>query len=96
MRRVTRNYILALIMLPAALFQAVSGFIIWRARHEGDGFRGGGIEELGEEATSLWEKHTLSDVHAWVAVALLVLLIIHIVLNWKWIVYTTKNYFIKR
>ena len=93
MRKATRNYLLALIMFLLALFQAVSGFVMWLPLPGGDGYKGGSGAGIGREATLLWDKHTWVNLHDWVAVTLLVLLIIHLALHWKWIVYATKKLF---
>jgi hypothetical protein len=92
MRKATRNYILFFILFLLGLFQAMSGFILWfgLARGGGQG-RGWG----GGTATTFWSlsRHTWTDVHSWVALALLVMIIIHIILHWHWIVRMTKSYF---
>ena len=78
-------------MFLLALFQAVSGFLMWLVIPSG-GYKGGRGEELADP-TFLWSRHTWIDIHDWTAVALLVLIIIHIILHWKWIVYMTKKVF---
>ena len=92
MRKATRNYMLGVILFILALFQAMSGFILWfgLARGGGQG-RGWG----GGTATTFWSltRNTWTDIHSWVAVALLVIIIIHLILHWKWIVYMTISYF---
>ena len=87
MRKATRNYLLVLIMFLLALFQAVSGFVLWFVLPRGG--RGGGLDA---EITFLWSRDTWIYLHTWVAVALLVMLVLHLVLHWKWIVQTTKIY----
>ena len=56
-------------------------------------FRGSG----GGEAT-FWSlsRNDWADLHGWVAVALVVVVIIHLVVYWKWIIYVTKSYFKER
>jgi len=44
------------------------------------------------EATFLWSRDTWIVLHDWVAVALLVVVVLHLVLHWKWIVYTTETF----
>jgi hypothetical protein len=78
-------------MFLLALFQAVSGFLMWLVI-PGGGYRGSRGTELTDNIF-LWPRHTWIDLHDWVAVALLVMLIIHLILHWKWIVYTTKKSF---
>jgi hypothetical protein len=80
-------------MILLALFQAVSGFILWLALPGGDGYRGGRNAGLAGQATLLWERHTWIDLHDWTAVALLVIIVIHLILHWKWIAYMSKSYF---
>lgn len=96
MRKATQNYILFVILFFIGLFQAVSGFVMWFAlRHGGEGYgRGGGG---GSSEGIFWSltKDTWRDLHDWAAVALLVMIIIHLILHWKWIVYMTKSYFKK-
>ena len=91
MRKATRNYLIALVMVLLALFQAVSGFVMWLVLPRGGGgYRGGG-GGLATADTFLWERHTWMDIHDWVAVALVVMVVIHVILHRKWIVYVTKR-----
>jgi len=39
-----------------------------------------------------FSRKELGDLHNWTAVALVVVVIIHLVLNWEWIVSVTKTY----
>ncbi|MFC1983485.1 DUF4405 domain-containing protein [Chloroflexota bacterium] len=41
-------------------------------------------------------RHTWIELHDRVAVALVVIVIIHLVLHWKWIVYMTNSFFKKK
>ena len=92
MRKATRNYFLALVMLLLALFQAVSGFVLWLGLPRGGGdYRVGRIVESFKGLILLWSRQTWVDLHNWVAVALAVMVIIHLILHWKWIVYVTKT-----
>jgi hypothetical protein len=89
MRKATRNYILALVMVLLALFQAVSGFILWLVLPRG-GYQGGrGIAG----GTFLWSRDSWMNIHDWTAVALVVIVVIHIILHWGWIVRMTRSYF---
>jgi len=93
MRRTTRNYILDTVFGLALLFQGVTGFILWFIL-PGGGYRyrgGSGLDEVG--STFLFARHTWLDIHAWVAVALLVIFALHILIHWQWIVRMTKSYF---
>ena len=83
MRKATRNYLIALVMALLALAQAVSGFVLWLALPHS---RGGG-------GTFLWDRNSWINLHDWTAVALVVIVAIHIILHWGWIVRMTKSYF---
>jgi hypothetical protein len=89
MRRSLRNYIVDIIMLLLAAFEAVSGFVLWLILPRGGGYQGGrGLTE----ATFLWSRDTWLDLHNWVAVALVVVVVLHLVLHWRWIVYMTRTF----
>jgi hypothetical protein len=92
MKKWVQNYILFIIMFLLALLQAVSGFLLWLVIPGGQGYRGGRGVELAD-STFLWSRHTWIDLHDWVAVALVVMVIVHLILHWKWIVYMTKKSF---
>lgn len=91
MRKSTRNYIVDLIIFLLALFEVVSGFVLWLVLPRGRGYMGGRGEELVTEVTFLWSRDTWLDLHNWVAVALLVIVVIHLILHWRWIVHMTKT-----
>lgn len=82
MGKVTRNYLIALVMALLALVQAVSGFVLWLALPPGS--RGG---------TFLFSRDVWLTMHSRAAIALTVIVLIHIILHWRWIVRTTKAYF---
>ena len=79
MAKSTRNYVVALVMFLLALFEAVSGFVLWLVLPRGGGYRGG--RGLSTEATFLWSGDTWLDLHNWVAVALVVVVVIHLILH---------------
>ena len=89
MRKAVRNYILVVLLVLSSLFEAVSGFVLWFVLPRGGGFMGG--RGVSAEATFGWERHTWLDLHNWVAVALVVIVIIHVVWHWGWIVRMTKS-----
>jgi ABC-type dipeptide/oligopeptide/nickel transport system permease subunit len=86
-RKATRNYILALIMALLALFQAVSGFVLWLALPAG--YMGG----RGTDSTFLWSRGIWLNLHNWTAVALVVIVLVHVILHWGWVVRMTRSYF---
>jgi hypothetical protein len=91
MKQWARNYILFVIMFLLGLFQVVSGFVLWLVLTHGAGYRGGRGLELADNF--IWSRDTWIDLHDWTAVALLAMLILHLILHWKWIVYMTGKAF---
>ena len=92
MKKAKVLWIMAINMAMLGLAEVVSGFVLWLGFPSGGGGggRGGGLGEL-----TFWElsKHTWIDIHDWVAVALVVLVLVHVVLHWKWIVRMAKAFF---
>ena len=93
MTKAGKYLIMAIGMAVLGLFEAVSGFILWLgfpARGDGVGRGGGGSGTL-----TFWDlsRHTWIDIHDWVAVALVVLVLVHVILHWTWIVRMTKAIF---
>ena len=93
MRKSIKNYIVFVALFFLGLLEAVSGFILWFALPQG-GWHGGRFGGGAAEYT-FWSlsRHTWVDIHDWVAVAILAVVIIHLVLHWKWIIYVTKKVF---
>jgi hypothetical protein len=91
MNRVIKNYIVFIALILPAIVQAISGFILWRVLPSGEGYRGG----LGTKTTEvfLWDRHVWIDIHDIAAAVLLIVVIIHIILHWKWITTVTKRMF---
>jgi cytochrome b561 len=89
MKKWSLNYILFILLLLLGLVQAISGFLLWLVI--AGGHRGFGISRGSQPTELLWSRYTWIEIHDWVAVALVVLVIIHLILHWKWIVYTTKK-----
>jgi hypothetical protein len=91
MNRVIKNYIVFIALILPAIVQAISGFILWRVLPGGEGYRGG----LGTKTTEvfLWDRHVWIDIHDIAAAVLLIVVIIHIILHWKWITTVTKRMF---
>ena len=90
MRKSTKNYVIFIFLFLLALFQTASGFVMWLVLPSGQGYQGGRGSIVPE--VFIWDRHTWINLHDWVAVALLVILVLHLILNWKWILYHTKRY----
>ena len=94
MRKAARNYIVDLVMFVLALLEVISGFVLWLVLSKGGGHMGG--RGLITEATFLWPRGTWIVLHNWVAVALLVGVVLHLVLHWRWIVYMTRLFWTQK
>jgi hypothetical protein len=92
MRKVNVYWTLAMSMALLGLAEAVSGFVLWLGFPAGGGggrgWGGGGLGNL-----TFWElsRHTWTDIHDWVAVALVVIVTIHVIMHWKWIVRIARS-----
>ena len=89
MKQWVQNYILFILLFLAGLFETVSGFLLWLVI-PGAGFQGGRNPDYGN-ATFIWDRQVWIDLHDWTAVALVALVIIHLIIHWKWIWYMTKK-----
>ena len=76
-------------MLLLALFEVVSGFVLWFVLPRGGGYRGG--RGLIAEASFLWTRDTWIALHDWVGVALVVVVVLHLILHRQWIIFMTKR-----
>ncbi len=62
----------------------------------GRGFRGGrGVAESSEQIRQLWSlgRHDWGDIHFYLAVVFVGLMVIHIILHWTWIKCYVKSFF---
>jgi hypothetical protein len=84
-------YWVAVAAFLALLAQMVSGFVLWIALPRGDGFRFRGSGSRIAHESFGFDRSTWVDIHDWAAVALIVILLLHLVLNWRWVVSVTKR-----
>lgn len=88
MLKVRLNYWLGWLLFLDGLGLAVSGFVRWFIL-PGSG-RGG---PRSQEAVFIFTRHTWTDIHQWLAVAFVVLVVLHIYLHWSWVVVMTRHIF---
>jgi len=85
-----QNYILVVMLAVASVAEAVSGFVLWFALpHVGGGggrFGGGSLQQFWSLTRTAW-----TDMHDWAAIALVVIVLAHIAMHWKWIWRMTKQ-----
>ena len=93
MKKSMKNYVVFVAMFILGLVEAVSGFVLWLALPQGGGWRGGRL--AGGVESTFWSlsRHTWIDIHDWVAVAIMAVVVIHLALHWKWMFYMTKKAF---
>lgn len=91
MRRGAILYWVAVAALLALLVQAVSGFVLWIALPRGDGFRFRGSGSRLAHDSFGFDRATWLDIHDWTAVALITILLLHLLLNWRWVVGVTRR-----
>jgi cytochrome b subunit of formate dehydrogenase len=74
-------------LILAGLVEAVSGYILWFALPSGGGRKGLELTYWG------LTRHTWIDIHDWAAVVLTVVVIIHLLIHWKWVFRMTRQTF---
>jgi hypothetical protein len=89
-RRVTELYIAALVLFILFLFESFSGFVIWLFLPRG---RIDYYQMVHNAGRTYWglQRNVWVDLHAWMAVAILGIIVIHIIMNWNWVVAVSKN-----
>ena len=85
MRKTDVLFILAALLFLLGVVEALSGFLLWFVIPSGGGKRG--VEQ------TFWElsRTTWIDIHDWAAVALLLVILVHIVFHWRWITHMFKT-----
>jgi len=97
MKRITLNFIVDLISFIVFVGLAITGFIIKYILPPGSG--GHGREISGgrgrEEIKYLWgmTRHEWGDIHFYLAVGFVALMVVHIILHWNWIKSYCKSMF---
>ena len=86
-------YSVAVSALIAFLLEVLSGFALWLVLEHGDGFRGGrgASQPPGQGEFLAVTRSEWIDIHDWAGVALLAIIGLHLVLNWRWIVTMTRR-----
>jgi hypothetical protein len=75
------------LLFITGLAEAVSGFVLWFALPSGGGRRGLETAYLG------LTRYTWTEIHDWVAIALTVIVLIHLLIHWKWVLRMTRHIF---
>lgn len=93
MRKGAVLYSIAVSAFVAFLLEVFSGFVLWLALEGGDGFRGGrgGSQPPGGDEFLAVTRNQWIDIHDWAGVALLVIVGLHVVLHWRWILTMSRR-----
>lgn len=89
MNKAKINYIVDFLMFLSFLVTAVTGLVIFF-------FLPSGVKQGGYQEFLGIIKGTWSTVHDWAGIVMLVFVLIHFILHWKWIITMTKNLFKKK
>ena len=92
MKRGTLNFVVDLVSFTNLVCLTLTGFIMKYILPPGTGGRGRMLHGGGdrEQIKELWSmsRHEWGDIHFYLALLFLILMVVHIVLHWGWI----KNY----
>jgi hypothetical protein len=100
MKRITVNFIIDCVSFALLLCLTATGIILryvlpgHRYGGGGGGWRGGrGAVQAGQTIQEFWQmtRHQWLDLHFWIAVGFVALMLIHILLHWNWITCYIKS-----
>ncbi|MBD1262535.1 DUF4405 domain-containing protein [Maribacter polysiphoniae] len=82
MKTPTKNYIIDIVAFVCFIFLVSTGVILYYNLPKGSG-----------HSITIWglDRHEWGTVHFWIAVLFLLVLALHLVLHWRWIVSLTKG-----
>ncbi|MFZ7132817.1 MAG: DUF4405 domain-containing protein [Eubacteriales bacterium] len=89
-RKITEQYLVTVILFLAFVIEYLSGFIIWLVLPRGSLDYHFMIAGYGRTFCGL-QRNIWVDIHAWVAVIIISIIIIHLSVNWRWIIALTNN-----
>ena len=97
MKRAMVNFIVDLVSFVDLLGMACTGFIMKYILPPGTGGRGRRLHgDLGREhIKDFWSmsRHEWGDIHFYLAVLFVILMVVHIILHWSWIKHYFKSLF---
>jgi hypothetical protein len=91
LRRSALLYWIAVAALLALLLEAASGLILWIALPRGDGFHFRGAGSRAAHESFGLSRETWLDIHDWTGIALIVILLVHLLLHWRWVLNVTRR-----
>jgi hypothetical protein len=89
MEKVKINYFVDIFMGISFVVSAITGLIIFFFIPSG--VKHGSLQEfLG------FEKYIWTNIHNWSGLLMILLVLLHLILHWNWIVCITKTFFVKK
>ena len=88
--KITEQYLATAILFILFLFECLSGFVLWIILPRG---RYDYFLMVSGNGRTFWglQRNIWVDLHAWIAVVIISIIIIHLILNHKWIFAISKN-----
>lgn len=83
-----KKFLIDILIFILFLVITISGFILWLVLPRG----GGGVRE----SSFIFDRHIWVGIHNWLSVGLILLIIVHLLLNWKWIKAMFKCFKVKK
>jgi hypothetical protein len=87
-KAILERYIAVSTLFILTAFEALSGCILWLIIPRGVGNRIATQYDMGRTFWGL-QRNVWVDLHAWVAVFMVVIIVVHIVIHWRWIINMT-------
>ena len=89
-RQARINFSLDMILFSTFLVTSLSGLVAWLIL-PGSGYQGGRNPFYNATFYGL-TRHQWNDIHLWVSLAMISIILVHLALHWRWIVCTTRRY----
>ncbi len=89
-KKVTEQYIITIILFILFIFENLSGLILWIILPRGAADYNYMTSSIGRIFLGM-QRNVWLDLHAWVSVMIISIIIIHLILNWKWILSISKK-----
>jgi hypothetical protein len=91
-RKVLELYGAVVVLFVLFVFDCLSGLVLWLVLPRGARDYNLMINDSGRTFLGL-QRIVWLDLHAWVAVTIVAIILIHLILNWDWVVLLTKKLF---
>lgn len=91
-RKVAEQYIVSGVLLFLFIFEGLCGFVIWLILPRGEFDYYNMLVGTGRTFLGI-QRNTWVDLHAWVAVYIICIIVVHVILNWNWITQSSRKIF---